>query len=201
MSKEQGKTRKVLASMLVLGLVAGLATIASFAAFSSTTSNGANDFDAGTVYITDNDNAAVMYDLATQKPGVVTEKCIKVTYSGTLAAGVKFYGSRAITETLDQYVNLKVEEGTQATSTFPDCTGFSAANTLYDGTVDGFMSNYSGWGNGITTTDSGGGDWAATDTRVYRFTVSVQDNNNANGQASGELTTGNHTFTWEAQNI
>jgi hypothetical protein len=201
MNKEQSRTRKVFASMVVLGLVAGLATIASFAAFSSTTSNGTNDFDAGTVYITDNDDDAVMYDVSNQKPGVPTESCIVVTYAGTLPSTVKFYGSRTSTQTLDQYVNVKVEEGTQATPAFGDCTGFTPTTELFNDTLDTFMTDHSSFSDGLTTTDSNGGNWATTDTRVYRFTVTVADDNNANGQGAGPLSTGDHSFTWEAQNI
>lgn len=200
MRNAQGKTRKVLATTLVLGLLAGLATIASFAAFSSTTSNGANDFDSGTVHIVDNDGGtSVMWDVDNQKPGQTTVKCIDITYMGSLAASVKLYGSRATTETLDQYVDLTVEEGTQATPAFGDCTGFSSTNVLYDGTLQGFMTSHSDWTNGKDTTDANGATWANSDHRVYRFTIEVQDNNNANGGASA-LSTGNHTFTWEARN-
>ena len=119
MSKEQGRTRKVLASMLILGLVAGLATIASFAAFSSTTTNGPNDFEAGTVYIEDNDGAQVMYDLLNQAPDVPVEKCIKVTYKGSLDAAVRLYGT-APANSLADYVTLTVHEGEDNSDTFPD---------------------------------------------------------------------------------
>jgi len=37
--------------------------------------------------------------------------------------------------------------------------------------------------------------WAEDDTLVYRFTLSVQDDNAAQGASSGL-----HTFTWEARN-
>ena len=199
MRHAQGKTRKVLATMLVLGLVAGLATIASFAAFSSTTSNGANDFDAGTVYITDNDSAQVMYDLTNQKPLASVEKCIKVTYSGTLDSAVKLYGSAP--GAFGDYVNLKIEEGADNSDTFPDCTNFSATSTIYNGELDDFASTHSSFANGLATTDSDAGDWQTSDTRVYRFTVTLQDDNAANGQGSGALGTNDHSFTWEAQNI
>jgi hypothetical protein len=42
--------------------------------------------------------------------------------------------------------------------------------------------------------------WNTNDTLVYRFTLTLQDNNNANGQGSGALTSGSHSFTWEARN-
>jgi hypothetical protein len=35
---------------------------------------------------------------------------------------------------------------------------------------------------------------------VYRFTLTLQDNNLANGGNSGAMTSGLHDFTWEARN-
>ena len=200
MRNAQGRTRKVLATTLVLGLVAGLATIASFAAFSSTTSNGANDFDAGTVYIQDNDGAQVMYDLTNQKPLASVEKCIKVTYSGTLDSAVMLYASAP--GTFGDYVDLKIEEGADNSDAFPSCTNFVPDGAaIYNGELDDFASTHSNFSNGLPTTDSDDGDWQTSDTRVYRFTVTLQDNNAANGQGTGALGTNDHSFTWEAQNI
>jgi len=196
--EKQGRTRKVLASTLVLGLVAGLATIASFAAFSSTTSNGDNDFDAGTVYITDNDSNAVMYDLTNQAPGDSVTKCIKVTYQGSLDAAVKMYGSAS--GTFGGYVTLTIEEG-DSSDAFPACTGFTASSTIYSGELDEFTATHSSFASGLATTDTDAGDWQLNDVRVYRFTLTLQDDNGANGQGSGPLGTDDHSFTWEAQNV
>jgi hypothetical protein len=199
MNKEQGRTRKFLASMLVLGLLAGLATIASFAAFSSTTSNGVNDFDAGTVYISDNDGDSVMYDLTNQKPLDSVEKCIKVTYTGSLDAAVTLYGSAP--GTFGDYVNLTIEQGALNSDTFPDCTSFVADGAaIYTGTLGDFAANNSDFTTGLPTTDTGGGAWQTGDARVYRFTVTLQDDNAANGETA-PLGTDDHSFTWEAQNI
>jgi predicted ribosomally synthesized peptide with SipW-like signal peptide len=200
MEQSKGRTRKVLATMLVLGLVAGLATIASFAAFSSTTENSNNDFDAGTVWITDNDGGAdMLYDLTNQKPDDSKVSCIKVTYQGTLDAAVSFYGSAP--GTFGDYVNLVVEEGTSDSATFPNCGVFTPTATLYSGELDEFATDNSDYGSGLATVDQDGDDWQNGDTQVYRFTVTLQDDNAANGESSGPLGTDPHSFTWEAQNI
>jgi len=39
----------------------------------------------------------------------------------------------------------------------------------------------------------------SNDTLVYRFTLTLQDDNNANGGAT-PLSSGSHAFTWEARN-
>ena len=202
MGSQQGRTRKVLATTLVLGLVAGLATIASFAAFSSTTSNGANDFDAGTVHIDDNDGSVVMYDVDTQKPGVDTVKCINVTYSGSLAAGVKFYGAERRPRRFDR---LREPDGRGGhaghTVRSRAALGSRRSNTLYNGDARWL---HDGTHELRQWTHHDGRQRrrlaAAADHRVYRFTVSVQDNNAANGGATA-LTSGNHTFHWQAQNL
>jgi hypothetical protein len=202
MRNSQTRTRKVLATMMVLGLVAGLATIASFAAFSSTTSNGTNDFNAGTVFIEDNDSNAVMYDLSNQKPLAAVTKCIKVTYSGSLDAAVRLYGSAP--GSFGDYVDLVIKEGTSDSSTFPNCGTFTPTATIYTGELDEFAADNSDWTSGIPTADDdtpSAGDWLTSDTQVYQFTLTLQDNNAANGQGAGPLGTTGHSFTWEAQNI
>lgn len=195
------RARQLLLSVLIVGMV-GLATFATFSAFSSTTENAGNSFAAGTVYISDNDAGSAMYSLTNQKPGTTTSKCIKVTYSGSLDADVKLYTTSTI-GSVGQYVNLTITPGTQVTSVFPDCTGFvaDATGALYSGTLAGFASTHGSYAAGLA--DFPGTlatKWVTNDSVVYRFDVSVQDNNAANGGSSGSLSTGSHTFTWEARN-
>ncbi len=189
------KSRKVLLSLLVVGAIGSVVALGAFSAFSSTTSNPGNTFTAGTVTIGDNDANAALYTLTNQKPGVTTDRCIRVTYTGSLDADVKLYSS-AIAGVGANYVNLTVTPGTQGGApVFPSCTGFTAdaGPALYNGVASGFPTTY---GTGIA--DNPGTvatKWATGDSVVYRFSTSVQDNNLAQG-----ATTGTHSFTWEAQN-
>lgn len=67
-----------------------------------------------------------MYSMANAKPGDTVTRCIKVTYTGTLDASVKLYTPSSI-GTLGQYVDLKVETGSQTgTPAAGSCTGFTA---------------------------------------------------------------------------
>lgn len=189
-------TRKVLLSALVVGAIGSVVALGAFSAFSSTTSNAGNTFTAGTVNISDNDGGATaLYQLTNQKPGVTTDRCIKVTYTGSLDSNVKLYSS-AIAGAGAGFVNLTVTPGTQGGApAFPSCTGFvaDAGAPLYNGTAGGFPTSYA---TGIT--DNPGTvatKWATGDSVVYRFSTSVQDVNAAQG-----ATTGTHSFTWEAQN-
>lgn len=188
--------RKLLATVAVIGAAASLIAVGAFSAFSSTTTNPGNSFSAGSVVISDNDAGSALYQVSNQKPGVLTEKCIKVTYTGSLDADVKLYTPSTIAPA-GQYVNLKVEEGTQPTTTFPGCTGFTpkAGAALYNGTLSAFGTSHSGWANGLVTNPGAATGWVQNDAVAYRVTVQVQDVNAAQG-----ATVGAHDYTWEARN-
>lgn len=192
--------RKVLFTLVVLGITGTLVAVSAFSAFSSTTANSGNSFAAGTVNIGDNDAGAAMYSVTNSKPLDVVEKCIKVTYTGSLDASVKLYTASSI-GSLGPYVNLTITPGTQAVSTFPDCTNFVADGAaLFTGTLSSFASTHSSYANGLV--DNPGAvatKWVTNDAVVYKFTLTLADDNNANGGASA-LTTGSHAITWEARN-
>ena len=189
-----GTSRKVLLTLLIVGLLGGVAVVGTMSAFSATTSNTDNSFTAGTVTLADNDSGAVLYNVSNQKPGVNTVKCIKLTYTGSLGADVKLYTPSTVNAS-SQYINLAIEKGTSDTSTFPNCGTFTAEATIYSGTLADFAATKNSYANGIAAFPGAQTAWAQNDTLVYRFTLSVQDDNAAQGASSGL-----HTFTWEARN-
>jgi hypothetical protein len=187
------RTRRLLASLLVLGVLGSGAGLGSYAAFTATTGNAGNSFAAGSVAIQDNDNATALLSLANAKPGDSDTKCIQVEYKGSLASTVRLYG--AVSGSLANYLTLTVTRGTGG-GAFPSCTGFAADGTNYIGQGNGVV--YSGnlsafpadWAAGL----GHGGNWASNETRTYRFVVTLQDNNAA------QSATGSAGFTWEARN-
>jgi predicted ribosomally synthesized peptide with SipW-like signal peptide len=189
-----GTSRKVLLTLLVVGLLGGVAVVGTLSAFSSTTTNTDNSFAAGTVTLADNDSGAVLYGVANQKPGVNTVKCIKLTYTGSLDADVKLYTPSSVNASA-QYINLTIEKGTSDTAVFPNCGTFTSQSTVYSGTLANFAATRNSYANGILAFPGAQSAWAQNDTLVYRFTLSVQDDNAAQGASSGL-----HTFTWEARN-
>ena len=191
------KHRKILLSLLLIGAASALAGFGTFSAFSSTTTNSGNSFAAGTVFVDDNDAGSAMYTVSNQAPGASTVRCIKVTYGGTLAADVKLYTTSTVGAVAD-YVDLTVEKGS-GNPTFPNCTGFSSEATVYSGELDDFVSARNSYANGIPAFPGSQTQWNQNDTLVYRFTLTLQDDNNANGGAT-PLSTGSHAFTWEARN-
>jgi predicted ribosomally synthesized peptide with SipW-like signal peptide len=192
-----GRSRKILLSLLLIGAASALAGFGTFSAFTSTTTNSGNSFAAGTVFVDDNDAGAAMYAVSNQKPGVQTQRCIKVTYGGTMAADVKLYTTSSVGAVGD-YIDLTIEKGSGNPS-FPNCTGFSAESTIYSGELDDFTTSKDSYANGIAAFPGAQTQWNQNDTLVYRFTLTLQDDNNANGGAT-PLSTGSHAFTWEARN-
>ncbi len=186
------KTKKILRSLVVVGVVGAVATAGAFSAFSGQTDNPNNQITAGTVDVQDNDANGALYDIAAAKPLDPKESCIEVKYTGSLPSDIKMYRVPGALGSLAPYANLKVEYGTQASPVFPTCTGFSAAGTLYNGDLPGFATD---WTGGYAATPGVDGDWDLNETLVYRVTVSIDDDANAEG-----LNTSAHTLRWEARN-
>jgi len=194
------KTRKTLVTLLVIGVIGTLVGVGTFSAFSSTTDNTGNTYAAGSVYLSDNDAGSAMYTVTNQKPGDTVTRCIRLTYTGSLDADVKLYTTSSV-NALGGYIDLTVEKGSMSTgTTFSNCTGFSSESTIYSGTLSNFTTTKNSYANGIAANPGAATKWATNDTLVYRFTLTLQDNNSANGGSGGALTTGSHAFTWEARN-
>jgi predicted ribosomally synthesized peptide with SipW-like signal peptide len=195
--------RKILLTLLLIGATSALAGFGTFSAFSSTTTNSGNSFAAGTVFVDDNDAGGAMYTVSNQKPGVSTQRCIKVTYGGTMPADVKLYTTSSVGAVAD-YIDLTFEKGTLAGNpAFPGCGAvgdFTAQGApIYTGELDDFTTAKNSYANGIAAFPGAQTQWNQNDTLVYRFTLTLQDDNNANGGAT-PLSTGSHAFTWEARN-
>ena len=184
--------RKTLLSLLLVGTIGTVAGIGTFSAFSATTTNANNTFDAGSVVISDNDANAAMYTVSNAKPGDGVVACIQVTYNGSLDSVVSLYGSPV--GAIGQYVDLTIEKGT-GTGAFPNCGSFTPQSTVYSGTLGNFASTRTNFASGIVANPPAQSVWHQNDALVYRFTLTLQNTTAAIG-----LTSGPHSFTWEAQN-
>jgi hypothetical protein len=180
---------------LVLGVwsVAGEST---WAALSGTTQNSGNTFSAGTVTLTDNDAAGSMFTFTNQKPGVTSNSCIKVTYTGSVTtSALKLYAS-TVTGTMAPYLNVTVTKGTDSSPSFSGCTNFTpdatnysglGAGVLFNGTLSTYPTTYAA---GLSDPNSA---WTNNTSASYKFTVSVADTDAIQGLSSAA------TFTWEAR--
>jgi hypothetical protein len=189
---------KILLTVLAMSSLGGLSAMGVFGAFSSTTSSASNQFASGTVALGDNDLGASLYNVSNAKPGESFSKCIKVTYTGSLDADVHLYTTSSI-GTLGQYVELTITPGSQASPSFPSCTGFTAdsGGALYSGTLAAFATAKNSYANGVVDYPGSSTKWQTNESVVYQFTVTLQS---SAPEAAQGLTTGSHTFTWEARN-
>jgi len=196
-------TRKLVLSALVLGAVGLVGGLGTFSSFSSVTTNPTNSFAAGTVTIADNDAGSAMLALSNAKPADSSQSCIAITYGGTLDAAVHLYGS--VSGSLNPYLTLTVTRGTQSPASFGSaCTNFTADTNNYVGQgagviFNGNLSSFTGtdWATGIVDPANGGGNetWTTSEVHVYKFVVTLANNNAAQGLS------GTAAFTWEAQNL
>jgi len=190
---------KILRTLLVLGIVACIAGAGVFSAFSSQTDNPGNVVTAGTVTLADNDAGSALYSITAAKPGDSKTSCIKVTYTGSLNSTVKIYTPSTIGE-LGPSVTLKIEPGTQASSTFPNCEGFTpdSGGALFEGTLAAFAAANNSYANGITDfPGTSATKWVTNDSVVYRVTATLSA---AAADSAQGKTTGTHIIRWEAQN-
>ena len=185
------RSRKLLLTTLVVGATSAVAGLGVFAAFTATTDNTGNSIASGTVTIADSDAGSALYAVTNRGPGSSTVSCIRVSYTGSLPSTVKFYRSNTVTN--GTAFNLRVERGSGVTGTYPSCTGFVAAADVYNGTLGGLGTTYAA---GL---DARGSAWANGDTVDYRVTATVVDDPTPNAHAA-VVTSGTHSFTWEAQN-
>lgn len=181
---------KIIAAVLATAGASFIAVRATAAAFSDQTGSTGNQFQAGTVALSDDDSGSALFDGAgLLAPGDVEVGCIEVTYSGSLDAEIRLYGAVTGGTGLEAYLDVTVERGTG------DCSSFGTATEVWgaaDGDLGAFLAAATAYTNGVDswTPTGGGGD----DTVPYRFTITQQDDNAAQGLSSVV------GFTWEAQN-
>jgi len=188
---------RIALSALVVGVLGSFAALGVYGLFSATTQNSGNELTSGTVEFSDNDSGAALYNAASVRPGESISRCIKTTYTGSLPALVRLY-SPSSPGPLAQYIDLTVTQGTQPSSTFPSCTGFTAdaAGVIFTGTLQGFEQARTGYATGIATAPAGKSAWSAGESLVYRFQATLQASapDSSQGWSSGV-----HSFAWEAR--
>src|SRR3954469_13342249 len=158
MSRSPVSAKRALAGASVpVALLASGAMVwhASYSAFSSTTSNPANNWAAGTVALTDDDSNTAMFNASNLKPGSTGSKCIAVTSTGSLPSAVKLYGtSYATTNALAANITVTVDEGTGGTFA-GGCAGFVSSSQVYNGLLSAFGTTKTNYATGV-------GTWAPT---------------------------------------
>lgn len=177
---------RAIAMVASLAFVSVLVMTSSRAAFVDTTDNTSNQFSAGTVVLNDDDAGSVLFNVNNLAPAQNRTNCITVSYTGSLAANVHLYG--AASGSLAQYLDVVIDVGTGGS--YNNCTGFTSGSTLYTGTLANFAATRTNFVNGL----AGWNGATNPSSRTYRISVTLQDNNAAQGLSATA------DFTWEAQN-
>ena len=196
--------RRAGAALVPLAIIAsgGMVYQASNAAFSHTTSTPANNWTAGTVALSDNDSGVALWTVTGLKPGDSGTRCIKVTYTGSLAADVKLYVS-ALAATpggksgLAPYLALRITEGTGDLANCSDFANLNVPSVITNAGYPTTGSTLATWRASHNAWASGAGTWtgvATNGTRTYQIEYTLMDDNNA--QDAGV----NASFIWEARN-
>lgn len=193
------RRRKLLASLIAVGLIGALAGYGTYSAFTATTTNSGNSFSAGSVSIEDNDPNGAMLALSNAKPNDTDTSCIRIRYTGSLPASVRLYAS-TLSGSLPAHLTLVVTRGTGATA-FDNCTGFNpdpvnygngGNGIVYNGKLGSFPTT---WAAGIVDPTSGTPEsWSTSEEHWYRFAITLDDTNAAQNLS------GSASFTWEARN-
>ncbi len=189
--------RRLLAPVAVLSglLVSGLLVMhTSQAAFQASTASTGNRLGAGNVILTDNLAGTSMFAADALVPGDVGAECIDVTYRGSLDAVVRLgadYDASDPASELAQYLDFRIDQiatSSACTTAAPAVRdAFRPLDTTLKAKVDGLRAE---------TADLG---WApaggSNETRRYRFTYTMQDENAAQNKSAKV------GFTWIARTI
>ncbi len=187
-------TARLLPVPLGLALSAMVVWQASYAAFSATTSNGPNTWNASSLGLT-NDSTGPMFALTNLVPGATGSKCLKVSSTGTVPSTVKLYTSlgTAVTNDISAYINLTIQLGTGGT--YASCSSFSSTATEFTGTLAALTTAATSYANGVSAGSLTGTGLPESLTYQISWTFSSSAPNSAQGGS-----TPNVTLTWEAQN-
>lgn len=186
------------AAGLGLAAVSLLVLESSTAAFSATTATQGT-WTAAQVSLSDDDGAGqVAFSSPTAMvPGDSDQACITVTYTGDVNAEVRLYGATSAPSGLEQYLDLVIEEvtigaGSCTTPATVDRTVYPATGVA---TAGSFVAAHTAWADAAATSWTAASPAAPNAAKVFRITVTLQDDNAA--QAKTTTT----TFTWESQNV
>jgi hypothetical protein len=165
-------SKKIALSALLVGVLAGVSALGVFGLFTATTQNAGNEISTGTVALADNDAGSALLNITGAKPGDSWTRCIKVTYNGSLPATVHSW-MQDVTGPLAAYVHLTLIQGTQASATFPDCTGFTpdAVGQVYDGPLNGLVGT--SYDTGVPSSPAGQTGWNPGDSLVLKSITSL----------------------------
>lgn len=184
---------------LVVSVAIAGGTGGAYAAFTATTQSAGDAISSGSVALSDDDSGQSLMTLTSMAPGDLASGCINVTYSGSLAAGIRLYGTA--TGSLASYLTLKITRGS-GSGTAPSCVGFTADGTDYIGQGNGviYSGNFSAfpssWSAGLQDpSNSAPATWTTSEAHRYKLEVGIASDPAAQNK------TASATLSWEARNL
>lgn len=184
-----GRRGRVAMAVLVGVAVAVLVTLeTSRAAFSASTANTGNRFRSGSVEISDDDTGSTMFAVDRLTPGDQAQRCINVAYAGSYEADIRLRAT--VQGRLAPFLSAQVEVGRGAGggSSF-SCAGFVPSEALFVGTLAALGAAHGSFDTGL----GGFRDASAGSTRSYRVSVTLADDNAAQGLDAEAV------WSWEAR--
>jgi hypothetical protein len=167
----------------------------SNAAFTAETHNNGNNWDAGSLLLTDDDSGGAMFGVTNMVPGSTGSKCIVVTASSTVAGVVKTYVSSLTAGGLEDNITMLVEQGTGGT--FASCTGFTAAANHAAEPLSTIFTDHGSFANGVLAWTKGAG----VETKTYKFTWTFDVGSMTEAEINAlQGTDVGANFEWELQN-
>jgi Camelysin metallo-endopeptidase len=210
--RREGGRRLALAVVPLAIVVSGAFVYqASNAAFVATTSSTAS-FATGTVTLSNNAPAGVLFNVTGMKPGDSNNACVNVTYSGSLGSDVRLYLTSLTGSTgaggLADFLRFTVEEGAGT------CASNPAYSYLAGSAVAGVsltsLAGATNFANGLSSWDTTAVNGGL---HSFRVTWSLPDYGGTGpafgaagapaNQAAFDALQGTNvgaTFTWEAHN-
>lgn len=193
------RTRRIfsLSTAPVAVLLAGaMVWQGSNAAFSADTRNIGNNWETGSVAISDDDGGAALFQIQNVVPMETGNKCIAVTATPSVPSSIKFYVGDLATDGLEPYVKVTVAQGTGGG--FSSCNGFVADQTEASQSLAAIQLDHSNWATAILPWTAPGG--SAT---VKTYQISWVFDTSSLTQTQIDALQGKASsinFEWELQN-
>ena len=194
----------------------------SSSAFTASTSNTGNTFQAGSVSITDSDNGTTMFSLTNVAPGDTGSTCMAVSYTGSLTpTAIRMYFANAqesngavnsntyaawvngsATSEMDAYLSLQIEVSSTDLVADPGgnfgsnycaaVTNASFANVVPSTLTQTLLNTYSSYASNLS---AGWGTVTQNRWRIFRFSWSFSSAATNSAQGDGLK----FDVVWEAQ--
>lgn len=162
-------SRRTVAALATVLASVGVA-VGSGASFTSQTANPTNTFAAGTLVQTNSKNGLAILTGANMKPGDVKTGEVTITNTGTLGGTFVLSEKNAANAFTAGSLSLKIEDLTNAT-------------TVYTGDLGGVATG------GISL-----GDFAVSEARTYKFTVTLE----SSAPNADQGKTASADYVWDA---